>query len=1116
PLDDAEWQDDEFYFIGADHTGHRRAERQLQSINGLLRALRRISAAALREPDPHRLLQIACDSLVHEGGCDAAWVISVGADRRPVGVIECAPEGLTENLMHVLTSDEPPPCITQALAEPGSVRVHGGGNGCANCPFGLIGRPGQTVVTAVTHGQHVRGALVVHCPVDEVSAEEQALFASLADDLGFQLAMLEGEAAHRRTERQLVERTRMLDAFFDHSLDPAAILDRDFTFVRVNRAYAEAGGYEPDHYVGRNHLEMYPHEENQAIFEQVRDTGRPFETRAKPFEYPDHPEWGVTWWDWTLVPTLGDDGEVELLSFWLRDVTEEQRAKQALEGQRDGLEEMVRQRTAELNEANELLRTIIDASPLAIAVHDMQGNVTVWNPAAEQLSGWSAAEAIGGPPPLVPADKAEEFQRNLERLAAGGEIRGVVAERQRRDGTRLLLELSGAPLFDGAGQMSGSVVLFTDVTERERAARELYDAHALLRTIFDSVATGIVCLDTEGMVTQWNRAIERITGWGRAEALGRIPPFVSDEVRPEFESFLERIRRGETVHAPTLRRHTRTGEEIWLEMVAAPLYGADGSLTGNVAAFMDVTGRVEAERERQRLLDRLEQYATTLEEMVSARTEELLASREELRHERDFVDALMNRAPALMLVGDAEGRVVRFNDACERLTGYREEEVVGRSFVELLVPEDERERVARAIPLAASGELATYEGWWRTRQGGRRLLSWLVTTISRGPDRRYVIAAGWDVTEQRALEQALVESEEKYRELVQNARSIIVRWDSDGTIRFMNDYGLEFFGYAEEELIGRHVGVLVPESDSEGRDLTGLVEAIVAVPEDYWINENENVTADGRRLWVAWANRAIRDDAGELTGIMAIGADRTGQKRVDDELAAQRESLRLLASRLALTEERERREIATALHDNIGQLLAFSKMKMAELVARADQAGAGTAAELRQVLGYVDQAIRFTRSLTTQLSPPVLHALGLTAAVEWLADELEQQHHVAIHVHSEGRLPPLDDEAQVTLFQAVRELMVNALKHAGAATIDVHLSADDHHLTLVVEDRGVGFDVSAAQFPLEAEGGYGLFSVRERLRYLGGELDIQSLPGAGTTARVTVPLPRDDDEGHGP
>ena len=143
------------------------------------------------------------------------------------------------------------------------------------------------------------------------------------------------------------------------------------------------------------------------------------------------------------------------------------------------------------------------------------------------------------------------------------------------------------------------------------------------------------------------------------------------------------------------------------------------------------------------------------------------------------------------------------------------------------------------------------------------------------------------------LESALLESEKKYRELVQNANSIIIRLDTRGNLTFFNEFAQRFFGYAEDQILGKNsVGTIVPETDSAGRNLAVMIQRLTRFPEQYITNENENMCRDGRRVWIAWTNKAIRDTHGDISEILCIGNDITGRKRVEEALRESEEKFR--------------------------------------------------------------------------------------------------------------------------------------------------------------------------------------------------------------------------------
>lgn len=195
---------------------------------------------------------------------------------------------------------------------------------------------------------------------------------------------------------------------------------------------------------------------------------------------------------------------------------------------------------------------------------------------------------------------------------------------------------------------------------------------------------------------------------------------------------------------------------------------------------------------------------------------------------------------------------------------------------------------------------------------------------------------------------------------------------------------------------------------------------------------------------------------------------------------------------------RERREIAALLHDSVGQLLPLANVKLAALRANADDALCERITEIQEILA---EAHATTSSLTARLSPPAIHDIGLAAALQVLAREIFQRHDLKVDVEIDRGPFPLEESMEHALYRVVRELLVNAAKHAGVAEAHVWLGASGTELRVVIEDCGVGFEPGASD-----SWGLGLRSARDRLDPLGARMDIDSRPGAGTRVLLRAPL----------
>lgn len=244
--------------------------------------------------------------------------------------------------------------------------------------------------------------------------------------------------------------------------------------------------------------------------------------------------------------------------------------------------------------------------------------------------------------------------------------------------------------------------------------------------------------------------------------------------------------------------------------------------------------------------------------------------------------------------------------------------------------------------------------------------------------------------------------------------------------------------------------------------------------------------------------------AGWLLARLNEGAAPHRRRRLERELRDCEERLRSLASQVLLAEERERRALAVRLHDDVGQSLVVAKMR---LISLQPSPSAAQVREVRaEVLQLIDDALGQARSLTCDLSPPILYEVGLTAALQWLATQCQRRHGLSLEVNADVPPGTLGEERRILLYQVARELVMNIVKHARSTWASVTLSRHGSSVHLRVEDNGVGFCPEQVAHLRDDQMKFGLFSIRERVTHYGGRFALRAQPGEGTLVEIDLPI----------
>ncbi|GAA3473574.1 PAS domain-containing sensor histidine kinase [Nonomuraea roseola] len=445
---------------------------------------------------------------------------------------------------------------------------------------------------------------------------------------------------------------------------------------------------------------------------------------------------------------------------------------------------------------------------------------------------------------------------------------------------------------------------------------------------------------------------------------------------------------------------------------------------------------------------------------------------------------------------DPDGRIVSWNEGAQRINGYTAKEIIGSHFSVFFPPED----VASGKPewelMTATAEGRMEDEGWRVRKDGTRFWANVIITalFDESGELRGFGKVTRDRTQQRLAEQALRESEERFRLLVQSVVDYaIFMLDTEGHIASWNAGAQRIKGYRADEIIGSHFSVFYPPEDVASGKPDRELE--IAVVEGRLEDEGWRVRKDGTRFWANVIITALFDETGRLRGFGKVTRDLTERRMAERTLD---ERGRLLAH-LVQAQEVERRRIAWDVHDDTIQSMVAVGMRLQLLAARLPPEDAATVERLDEA---VSTAVHRLRGLTFRLRPPGLDGDGLVQAVSgYLAQALSGTGLTYTFTHDLQREPP--PESAITIFRILQEALTNVRKHARATSVSVSMNAVDHGVLVRVVDDGVGLAQSVER--LAGRDHFGLLEMRERAETAGGWWSVSGRQGEGTTVMFWVP-----------
>jgi PAS domain S-box-containing protein len=559
-----------------------------------------------------------------------------------------------------------------------------------------------------------------------------------------------------------------------------------------------------------------------------------------------------------------------------------------------------------------------------------------------------------------------------------------------------------------------------------------------------------------------NDAICRITGYTAAELVGQ--PRLMLHGKQTDSGTLNRIRRelstGNLCHAE-LVQYRKNGAQYDADLLITPMRSA-GSTTF-VSIHRDVT---EQKRNEQAL-------------------------RESEQRFRIMADS----APVMIWLCGVDKSCIWVNKPWLEFTGRTMDQELGNGWSEGIHNDDLQRSWETYVTsfdarktFIMEYRIRRYDGQWRW------VLDEGVPLYQENGKFSGYIGSCVDITDRKHSEDELRVREDLLQAILNTAADAIITIDRRGIIVAANPATERIFGYTRDELVGQNIKVLMPAPYSKEHD--SYLARYMRTSEPNIIGSLREVT--GRRKdGSTFPTELAVSEIAHLGLFTGIHRDISSRKRTEQELDRYRKDLKTMASEVILAEERERRVLAEDLHDGLGQALFRTRLKLDQLLTNDPAA--------KEVATSLEEMGRMINSMTFELSPPVLRKLGLRPAIRSLATNMQRRYGLSVQIQDERQEIPLEERVTLILFRSVRELLINVVKHAQTNQATLSVRKCNQSLQIEIEDRGKGFDPADQSRHIES-GHFGLFSIRERLEYVGGTFNIRPVPGEGTTVTLTVPL----------
>ena len=611
--------------------------------------------------------------------------------------------------------------------------------------------------------------------------------------------------------------------------------------------------------------------------------------------------------------------------------------------------------------------------------------------------------------------------------------------------------------------------LSEEIAERKRVEQELKISGEKYETLINNLQEGIWQIDENAYTVYVNERMYDVLGYKVEEMKGKPFYHFMDKIgKRKAEEYFEKRKFG-VAEAHEFEFFNKNGNKVYTLLNASPIV-KNGKFAGALASLIDITLRKNAE---------------------------ILLN----KSEEKFRIAFKTSPDAISLTDSKTGVYLEINKGFSDIMGFTQKEVLGKTSTELNIWKNVSDRIRMVKELTKHGIVNNFEAEFVDKSGKTRV-GLMSANMIKINERPVILSITRDITERKEAELEIIEEKNKAEIYLESTAVMMLALNLKGVVTMINSVGAKMLGYSKKYIIGKKwIDNFIPE---ENRDQLNFIfnNAAGGKIEKFEYVENPVLCRYNKIKILAWYNNIVRNESGEIIGLLSSASDITESLRLKKELEESNKRLSSLTEHIQDLRENERAILARDIHDDLGQALTALKIDLFSAKKKTEPKNTSLISKLESAIDLANYSIKSVQNITSELRPGLIDDLGVLPAIEWYANQFTERSGIKVKCSIKISEEDIAQLNKINLFRIVQEAFTNILRHSEADKVTLKFFKKEESIVLTITDNGKGISTKSK----EGINSFGLMSMRERAEYLKGNISVNARKKGGTEVKLIVPF----------